>query len=156
MTIKTAIILVLQDKSLLKYNKQSSHMAFQTDLSNLVNQKPSQHKENTGSEKPCHWADKPERHINQTSPQELEAMSMAANEHLFTSGSHHTWKLEKEEFQKLINITHSAEHLQFHSTTWDKHCRSTMTVLAQAKPAHLQNPREHFHLQLGEVISYLS
>jgi len=37
MTIKTAIRLVLQEKSLLKYNKQSIHMAFQTDLSNLVN-----------------------------------------------------------------------------------------------------------------------
>lgn len=54
MTIKTAIILVLQDKSLLKYKKQSIHMAFQTDLSNLMNQKSSQHKENTDSGKPCH------------------------------------------------------------------------------------------------------
>lgn len=47
MTIKTAMILVLQDKSLLKYNKQSIQVAFQTDLSNLVHQKSSQHKENT-------------------------------------------------------------------------------------------------------------
>ena len=54
MTIKTATILVLQDKSLLTYNKQSIHMAFQTDLSHLVNQKSSEHKENTDSGKPCH------------------------------------------------------------------------------------------------------
>lgn len=56
-------------------------MDFQTDLSNMVNHKSSQHKENTDSGKLCHWADKPERHVNQISPQELEAISTAVNKH---------------------------------------------------------------------------
>lgn len=74
-------------------------MDFQIDLSNMVNHKSSQHKENTDSGKLCHWADKPERHVNQISPQELEAVSTAVNKHLFTSGLQHPWELEKEEFQ---------------------------------------------------------
>lgn len=131
-------------------------MDFQIHLSNVVNHKSSQQKENTDSGKPCHWADKPERHVNQIFPQELEAISMAVNKHLFTSGSDHPWELEKEEFQTLIHITHSAEHLQSHSTTQDIHCRGAMMVLAQEKPVHLQNLRESFHLQFWEVTNYLN
>lgn len=73
-----------------------------------------------------------QKDTNYTSLQELEAVFiMSFNEHLFTSCVILYDVSMKEEFQTLFHITHPAEHLQFCSMVWDKHCRDTMIVSVQ-------------------------